>query len=645
MSTIQWLPSDILNALSEEDKEEKDNSDSKTIYIESDEDSDNVKLHKPDEFKRSIVSSDDETPKRIKSDLLYQSSEADIQFKSKNVIFSDSEDDSENEDEIQLIGELSNNEDSFEVQLVESTPFTMTIDLTSSEPVVAPQQPTNDLKILELFNNGTKQQLSSYANYDIPSINNLLKNRPFDSLDILKYYLKSLKMSKALSSVEKMVILLSELDELLANVEQFGNHLSQLNLPLINDLPPNIKSHIKPYQLQGSSWMLNLFNQQIGGILGDEMGLGKSLQTILFISYLHDLGIKPTIIIVPLSTLNNWQREIDRWNPQLTYIVYHANKQERDLYDVAEFKENDIVLTTYQMATGQKEDRRFLKKCQPKCVILDEGHQVKNCATLKYKQLMQIPAKTKILLTGTPINNNLKEIISLLAFAVPDVFADYFEMLDKLLHCKQDAELKSRIDKAALLLKPFLLRRYKRDHMVDLPKKEIIKVFVELTPEQQNLYNSQSAQGKLEESNPSFLTQTLELRKICNHPLLVQNHYKDKINDLISCALKLGEYRKHSQQSLIDYFSSLNDYELHQLCLQKNVFKSLALDPKLLLLNSAKMNYLTKQLPKWIANGDKILIFSQFLLVLDLLHNLMEHLKIVLFFNLGLFIVGWVNCT
>eukprot|EP00835_Amoeboradix_gromovi_P003441 NODE_227_length_13866_cov_0.400305.p2 type:complete len:666 gc:universal NODE_227_length_13866_cov_0.400305:7229-9226(+) len=640
---MNWLPSEVLNKLSDQALNQDtgtssissrslaevvssdeiqliDSRSNNTIIIESDDnDSFNVS-------NKRLAEISDHSIKKPKSNLLYQSSENDVVYKYKNVIMSDSD-------------------DSNSIRLLDSV-GTDLIDLISSDPSSVTQTATSntDLQLLDLFNNLNSNLLADYTNLDVHVMDQLILKRPFDSIDILKYHLKSVKASKALNNAQIKLTLLKDLDDLLSQVESYSNQLSQLNMPSVDSLPPNIKSQIKPYQLQGACWMMNLFISNVGGILGDEMGLGKTLQTILLISFLHSKQIKPTLVIVPLSTLDNWEREIEKWDPTLTFAVYHACKAERDMFDTFDFKQKDIILTTYHMACGSKEDRKFLLKCKPKVLILDEGHSVKNCSTMKYKQLNLIPARTKILLTGTPVNNNLKEIMSLLAFVVPDLFNNYFDTLDKLLHCKQDELLKSRIDKAALLLKPFLLRRYKREHMLDLPKKTVHNVMLELTKKQRKLYDEQVELGTSCDTNSTFLVKMLELRKICNSPLLIQFEYRDLISEIITCALKLGEYRKHSQQTLYDYFSGLNDYELHQIFLSKNVFKSFPLDCSVILKNSCKLDYLRQKLPNWIANGDKILIFSQFLLVLDLLQLLMEEMEIVTScFNLGIFIIGRVN--
>eukprot|EP00834_Sanchytrium_tribonematis_P005041 NODE_282_length_10822_cov_1.088035.p1 type:complete len:642 gc:universal NODE_282_length_10822_cov_1.088035:7077-9002(+) len=631
-NTIGFLPSSLLNELSADDKSialsssESEINNRKRTLISSDDEEDVSKSRKIDNLYESEEDSVIQRRKSLQSDLLYQNDGLRNQNQ-KKVIFSDSE------DELNEVGDILSD------MPIDITDFVHSagLDTVQSLTPEMPDESKIELELVKMFNVLPEQELCDLANISSVQFSKIKETRPFDSYETLDNSLKELKMSKAMRYSEQMIVLLNDMDDLLRKVESVN--LETKHVPNI-EFPLEIKTFIKPYQIEGASWMFNTYIQGLGCILGDEMGLGKSLQTILFLTFLKAHKVKPNIVIVPLSTLKNWERELTRWNPDLSYAIYHGGIDERAMFDLEVFKQVDIVLTTYNMACGKSEDRKFLRKLKPKAVILDEGHQVKNCATLKYKQLLEIPCHSKILLTGTPINNNLKEIISLLAFIVPSIFENYFQSLNTLLHLPNENAsdlIKKRVDRASLLLKPFLLRRYKKDYIIDLPKKEIFNTFLDLSKKQRELYDNHN----VEFDDVNFQAQTHDLRKICLHPLMILNQFKPRINEICKTSLQLGEYRKFKLDQLKDHFGSMSDFELDQKFHNLSVFKPYRLPLSLYLKNSCKFTYLKENLPKWIAQGDKMLIFSQYLSALDLLQILLDHLDIVLIFNLGICDVRW----
>lgn len=171
---------------------------------------------------------------------------------------------------------------------------------------------------------------------------------------------------------------------------------------------------LKSYQLLGVNWLNMLYRKNISCILADEMGLGKTAQVIALIAHLKEKEVPgPHLVIVPSSTLDNWIREFENFAPSLKVYAYYGNQAERAdaRYFLKSQEELDVIVTTYNMATGVAEDRKFLKKMEFKACVFDEGHQLKNAESKKYKDLMDIKVRWRLLLTGTPLQNNLQELV------------------------------------------------------------------------------------------------------------------------------------------------------------------------------------------------------------------------------------------
>ncbi|CAN3359775.1 uncharacterized ATP-dependent helicase Irc5p [Diutina catenulata] len=261
---------------------------------------------------------------------------------------------------------------------------------------------------------------------------------------------------------------------------------------------------LKPYQLDGLQWMITLYENGLNGILADEMGLGKTVQCISFLSYLLENGIVgPFLVVVPLSTVSNWQREFARFAPSVSVARYGGTKAERAEIDLRKLaKKTNVIVTSYEMAI-----RDFTKFSEVtwKYMLVDEGHRLKNNECTLIRCLKQLPVSNRLLITGTPLQNNLDELWSLLNFILPDIFSDLhlfqqwfnFDELANFERGEDDAETK-RIIKVEIqenlvknlhtILKPFILRRLKRDVVKDLPPKMEYLVHVPMTALQQKLY-------------------------------------------------------------------------------------------------------------------------------------------------------------
>merc|ERR550519_1521320 len=230
------------------------------------------------------------------------------------------------------------------------------------------------------------------------------------------------------------------------------------------------------------------------------MGLGKTIQTIAFLAHLKERGDGgPHLIIVPSSTMENWRKEFELWAPEVKVITYWGSQEERKHFRmqiVQDEMEYDIILTTYNMVISSAEDRVLFKKMQFHYVIFDEAHMLKNMASQRYEQLMKIRASRKLLLTGTPLQNNLVELMSLLIFVMPGMFAKRKDQLKKMfsLFPKSQDESertnyeKDRIAHAKRIMKPFFLRRLKVDVLTDLPNKITSLEKVPMSQRQSELY-------------------------------------------------------------------------------------------------------------------------------------------------------------
>lgn len=261
---------------------------------------------------------------------------------------------------------------------------------------------------------------------------------------------------------------------------------------------------MKEYQLEGLEWLKSLWMNGLCGILADEMGLGKTLQAISMIAFFKEHNISgPFLIAAPLSTVRNWVEEFKRWTPSINTILYHGSKDERDAMRRKKMKMGDqskfefpVVVTSYEICMN---DKKFLGNYQWRYIVVDEGHRLKNMNCKLIKELMSYNSANRLLITGTPLQNNIAELWSLLHFLLPEVFNDLdsFEKwfdFSSVIEDKTDADGKSVKRKNNLvstmhaILKPFLLRRVKTDVESTLPKKREYILYAPLTAEQKDLY-------------------------------------------------------------------------------------------------------------------------------------------------------------
>ena len=340
---------------------------------------------------------------------------------------------------------------------------------------------------------------------------------------------------------------------------------------------------LKDYQLVGVNWLSLLFKRGLSSILADDMGLGKTIQVIGFLAHLQETGIKgPHLVVVPSSTLENWLKEFKMFCPQLFVTPYYANQNERpgiraEILDIQDSV--DVIVTTYALAKV-KDDNKFLRKLKPTCVIYDEGHQLKNPKSKGYDYYMQIPSQFRLLLTGTPLQNNLKELAALLGFILPSVFEDHKESLEAIFSHKAKTTDTShtallsdqRVARAKSMLTPFILRRKKHQVLNHLPAKHHKIEFCDLSPSQVELYDETKARAQKIIADRAAGIKTgsnstnimMYLRQTCNHPMLFRRMYKDSVLSKMSKELvkKVRKYHVSDPTLVWEDFSVMSDMEL-----------------------------------------------------------------------------------
>ncbi|KAI9698369.1 MAG: hypothetical protein M1836_003949 [Candelina mexicana] len=412
---------------------------------------------------------------------------------------------------------------------------------------------------------------------------------------------------------------------------------------------------LKDYQIVGLNWLALLFQRNLSCILADEMGLGKTCQVIAFLAYLQETSVKgPHLVVVPGSTLENWLREFSVFCPGLIVEPYYGSDAARAPIRTEIMSNREainVVITTYDVAV-QSKDKRFLRKdLKPVVCVYDEAHVLRNSETQKYQALAAIPAQFRILLTGTPLQNNLRELASLLAFIMPSLFETHKDDLQTIFKYKAKTTnsthaallSRQRITRAKAMLKPFILRRKKYQVLKDLPKKINRVQYCELHQSQSDLYNAEveharhivehRAAGDIADEVTTNVL--MQLRKASIHPLLFRRIFDDQKISAISKDLvnnkkwrpKIKRWRNLKADELCDEFSYLSDFELHTLCEENLELLSKYNLEEDEWMDSGKVGQLVELLLAYKANGDRVLVFSQFVIVLDILEAVMETLR------------------
>jgi len=297
----------------------------------------------------------------------------------------------------------------------------------------------------------------------------------------------------------------------------------------ISTQPANIKfGTMRGYQLEGLNFIINLWGKGMGAILADEMGLGKTLQSISVMAYLLQYhGIDgPHLVTVPLSTLGNWMREINRWCPDMKPFKFHGTKDQRkEQTERLTMNDRDwnVCVTTYEMLNREK--GKF-QRIRWHYIIVDEAHRLKNENSLFSVNLRMMKSKCRLLLTGTPLQNNLHELWALLNYLMPEIF-DSSEEFDGIFDSSDKKE--EVMQQLHMVLKPFMIRRLKVDAETSLPPKKEMLVFVGMSALQKQVYKGVLDKNLLEllgeskkQGKTKLLNIVMQLRKAANHPYLFE---------------------------------------------------------------------------------------------------------------------------
>ncbi|XP_077050523.1 chromodomain-helicase-DNA-binding protein 2 isoform X7 [Siphateles boraxobius] len=305
---------------------------------------------------------------------------------------------------------------------------------------------------------------------------------------------------------------------------------------------------LRDYQLDGVNWLAHSWCRCNSVILADEMGLGKTIQTISFLSYLfhqHQL-YGPFIVVVPLSTLTSWQREFETWAPDMNVVVYlgdvTSRKTIRDyewIHQQTKRIKFNALLTTYEILL---KDKGVLGNINWAFLGVDEAHRLKNDDSLLYKTLIDFRSNHRLLITGTPLQNSLKELWSLLHFLMPDKFESWEDFEDE--HGKGRDNGYQSLHK---VLEPFLLRRVKKDVEKSLPAKVEQILRVDMSAQQKQFYkwiltrNFKALSKGTRGSSSGFLNIVMELKKCCNHGFLIkqpEDGENDKVQEHLQCLVR-----------------------------------------------------------------------------------------------------------
>ncbi|KAI8079061.1 SNF2 family N-terminal domain-containing protein [Gilbertella persicaria] len=328
-------------------------------------------------------------------------------------------------------------------------------------------------------------------------------------------------------------------------IQPTGNTLATTKVS--TPIPHLLRGTLREYQHVGLDWLASLYNNGLNGILADEMGLGKTIQTISLLAYLacEKKVWGPHLIVVPTSVILNWEMEFKKWLPGFKIMAYYGSPKERKEKRSGWSKDNafHVCITSYQLVL---QDQNVFRRKAWHYLILDEAHHIKNFRSQRWQVLLNFNSKRRLLLTGTPLQNNLMELWSLLYFLMPNgvsqdmpigfanlkEFQEWFSHpVDRMIENHQeygvDEESKAAIQKLHTVLRPYLLRRLKLDVEKQMPEKHEHIVYCRLSKRQRFLYDDFMSRGKTKETLASgnflsIINCLMQLRKVCNHPDLFE---------------------------------------------------------------------------------------------------------------------------
>ncbi|KAK9509314.1 hypothetical protein O3M35_006658 [Rhynocoris fuscipes] len=404
---------------------------------------------------------------------------------------------------------------------------------------------------------------------------------------------------------------------------------------------------LRNYQLQGFMWLKLLFETGMNGILADEMGLGKTVQVIALLCHLYEKRVNgPFLVIAPLSTLPNWLIEFQRFAPQIPVIVYHAPLAERQLlrpkiHEKTRILNNTcralpVLLTSYELPIRDS----YLATIKWQYIIVDEGHRLKNYKSLLSRKLRTYHTVNRLLLTGTPLQNNLTELWSLLHFLLPEIFnkLEAFQtwfQVEEIEALTENDQLSSKQDKILTVLQeilaPFLLRREKKDVKLELPRKKEVLVYCPLTDIQYQLYSStvdkSIARRLVVEERDLIIPDNPDGTRPKRYSKLRDNQKdiikEQKLEEDETIVAWDGDVQYTFNIKMNNIHVMLRKIVNHPYLVKKPVLPGsniLRIDEKLV-SSSGKLTILDELLKRLKQNNHKVLLFSTMTMILDLIEE------------------------
>uniref|UniRef100_A0A0A9W3B1 SWI/SNF-related matrix-associated actin-dependent regulator of chromatin subfamily A containing DEAD/H box 1 homolog n=1 Tax=Lygus hesperus TaxID=30085 RepID=A0A0A9W3B1_LYGHE len=489
---------------------------------------------------------------------------------------------------------------------------------------------TTKTRVFEFMNDATKDELMLVNSVTSKKADMIIQNRPFKGwLDLLvklkcEKYLGTDVLDNALEVLKSKHIvsrLMNKCLDLAVSTEKAvlegGSTLT--TQPAI--LTPTMQ--LKSYQMIGLNWLVVMHKQKLNGILADEMGLGKTIQVVAFIAYLREAGISngPHLIVCPTSTIDNWAIEFTKWCPEIRVEIYHGSQDERKFLRTRWFKEKfktmDVIVTSYQIVGSNAEERKMFKIMPLQYVVFDEAHMLKNMNTQRYGHLFSINATFRILLTGTPLQNNLLELMSLLNFVMPNMFSSKINYIKSFFSKRSKSGSpesvtnfeQEQVDLAKRIMKPFVMRRLKQDVLKDLPKKTNVVLKVTMDEGQKVKYNDlleeirEMAKKQDPDNPPNFMSSFMQLRKLSNHPLTLRFHYKEAtLKEMASRLAADYGYKETNENHIFEDLCYSSDHEIHKLTKEYKCVGKFKLADSLF-KGSGKFQKLDELLPKLKEEG------------------------------------------
>lgn len=522
---------------------------------------------------------------------------------------------------------------------------------SENDGTYAPEMNVHRKEVFDFFNNANITELICVRSCSMKKAEIIIDGRPYRNWDELVGRCREKPLqTELLNNCQEFVDKRNNLKKLMkkckAIVLKLENSVSQGAGITKQPYTLNKEMTLADYQIIGLNWLAVLHQNATNGILADEMGLGKTIQIIAFLAWLKETNQQQGthVICVPSSTLDNWANEFEKWCPSLNIAKYYGSQEERRMmrinFQKEGFEDTDVVLTTYHVISSSNEDKKMFRVTNFHYIVFDEAHMLKNMLTQRYIALLRINASRRILLTGTPLQNNLLELMSLLCFVMPKLFANKTDDIKTLFSKKppkleDGSELTSefeqtQIQRAKNIMKPFILRRLKKDVLSFLPKKTEIVEKIQLLPDQKRKY-----QGIIDEYKNVDLSSDyyvgrgssimMDMRKLANHPLLMRYYFSDaRLHEIAKVLARDSVYKNNNPREIFEDIAPLSDLKINQLSEKYASITNMVKIPDNLVVSSGKFKYFDSLLPKLKSEGHRVLIFSQFVMMLDVIEKYLK---------------------